>query len=203
MGGGGGGGGGGGRFFHVKHMRVLPAALRNLLEDKACLKVGLGIQGDGLKLHRDFIVSMGGFLDLGPLATAVCPQLLGGVERPTLQYLVEKLLGKYMNKRPEIRTGDWEAYPLSRRQREYAANDAYGSYKAAARQSELDALRLAASVDRTIAHGFFTDSVSAPSVNAHGLSPEQEEAVRALLKGVEYDEEFDRETREEVERWRG
>ncbi|KNC98194.1 uncharacterized protein SPPG_06596 [Spizellomyces punctatus DAOM BR117] len=112
-------------LLHICHVVKFPPPLREILEDASIVKLGLNIQGDARKLHRDFGIQMAGWLELGTLAKEVAV----ASERRTLQALVEKLLHAHLDKTSSIRTGNWEALVLSEAQREYAANDAYAAYK--------------------------------------------------------------------------
>ncbi|KFK36233.1 hypothetical protein AALP_AA4G095600 [Arabis alpina] len=107
--------------MHIIHSGV-PQGLKHLIEDSTLVKVGVGISGDSVKLFNDYGVSIKGVKDLSVLAN----QKLGGVWKQWgLASLTKTLVCKEPN---HIRLGNWEAYPLSMMQLEYAATDAYASW---------------------------------------------------------------------------
>ncbi|KAI9102593.1 ribonuclease H-like domain-containing protein [Phlyctochytrium arcticum] len=112
-------------LFHVIHMQEFPSALRTILEDPDIKKSGLNIAGDANKLYRDYGVSLAGHLDVGHIAKSIPISM----DRCTLQELVHRMLGSYLDKSDRIRMGNWARYSLDAAQREYAATDVYASYK--------------------------------------------------------------------------
>lgn len=95
-----------------------------MLEDPTVLKVGAGIDGDAVKVFRDYNISVKGVTDLSFHAN----RKLGGDHKWGLASLTEKLLSKQLKKPNKIRLGNWEAPVLSKEQLEYAATDAFASW---------------------------------------------------------------------------
>ncbi|KAG4923054.1 hypothetical protein JHK82_048954 [Glycine max] len=114
------------RHCHVLHLihSGIPQNLQLLLEDPTVLKVGAGIDGDAVKVFRDYNISVKGVTDLSFHAN----QKLGGDHKWGLASLTEKLLSKQLKKPNKIRLGNWEAPVLSKEQLEYAATDAFASW---------------------------------------------------------------------------
>jgi hypothetical protein len=136
-------------LFHVAHCGV-PPALGRLLSDPRVLKVGVGARADARKLAADWP----GAADAWPLADlggeAARRGLLpppaggsssnggggggggGGATTTTVWSLAglarEVLPGRPRLPKPQaLRTGGWDAAPLSAAQRQYAAADAFAS----------------------------------------------------------------------------
>ncbi|KAL9332843.1 hypothetical protein ACSQ67_002453 [Phaseolus vulgaris] len=111
---------------HVLHLihSGIPRNLQLLLEDPTVLKVGVGIDGDAVKVFRDYKISVKGVMDLSLQAN----QKLGGDHKWGLSSLTEKLLSKQLKKPNKIRLGNWESHVLSKEQLEYAATDAFVSW---------------------------------------------------------------------------
>nr|KYP57014.1 Werner syndrome ATP-dependent helicase isogeny [Cajanus cajan] len=111
---------------HVLHLihSGIPQNLQLLLEDPTVLKVGAGIDGDAVKVFKDYNISVKGVMDLSFHAN----QKLGGDQKWGLASLAEKLLSKQLKKPKKIRLGNWETPILSQGQLEYAATDAFASW---------------------------------------------------------------------------
>ncbi|KAG4975472.1 hypothetical protein JHK87_032293 [Glycine soja] len=88
------------------------------------MKVGAGIDGDAVKVFRDYNISVKGVTDLSFHAN----RKLGGDHKWGLASLTEKLLSKQLKKPNKIRLGNWETPVLSKEQLEYAATDAFASW---------------------------------------------------------------------------
>eukprot|EP00897_Mesotaenium_endlicherianum_P010417 jgi/Mesen1/9403/ME000614S08659 len=112
-------------LVHVFLTGVTPS-LRLLLEDCTLRKVGVGIYGDAAKLWRDYGVTLGGVVDVSDVANRKL-RPAGGSRKWGLSSLCEHLLCKQVAKGQGLRTGDWEASPLSAAQMRYAATDAFAS----------------------------------------------------------------------------
>uniref|UniRef100_A0A8C5V198 Bifunctional 3'-5' exonuclease/ATP-dependent helicase WRN n=1 Tax=Microcebus murinus TaxID=30608 RepID=A0A8C5V198_MICMU len=108
-------------LFHVSAASVFPQGLKNLLENEAIKKAGVGIEGDQWKLLRDFDIKLKSFVEL----TDVANKKLKCRETWSLNGLVKHLLGKQLLKDKSIRCSDWSNFPLSKDQKLYAATDAY------------------------------------------------------------------------------
>ncbi|RKP25448.1 ribonuclease H-like domain-containing protein, partial [Syncephalis pseudoplumigaleata] len=106
---------------------VFPDSLRAFLEDPRMLKTGVNVSGDAGRLNREFSLKTAGLVELGTNARYVLPEL-ESIARPTLARLTSHLLNRSLDKGP-VRTSNWERMQLSPEQKEYAATDAYVSYK--------------------------------------------------------------------------
>ena len=106
--------------FHVSRLGGAPPPLRAILADARVVKVGVGAHNDARKLSRDYqgcdVAPVVDCRDLADAANVAGPRGLAD--------LVQSALGCALPKPAKTRTGDWEAFPLSRAQRDYAALDA-------------------------------------------------------------------------------
>ena len=112
--------------FHVSKLGKVPPRLAFLLASPTILKVGVGARNDARKLSTDYGLEkkVAPVVDLRDLADAVhLPGNRG------LADLVATALKCLLPKPARTRTGDWEAYPLTAEQRDYAALDAYASFR--------------------------------------------------------------------------
>ncbi|KAI9593063.1 hypothetical protein BDF19DRAFT_424791 [Syncephalis fuscata] len=114
-------------LLHLVHMEAFPDSLKEFLEDPRMLKTGVNVTGDATRLNKEFTLKTAGLVELGTNARHVMPEL-DSTARPTLARLTSDLLHKTLNKGP-VRTSNWERMLLSPEQKEYAATDAYVSYK--------------------------------------------------------------------------
>ncbi|KAJ4866783.1 Werner Syndrome-like exonuclease [Raphanus sativus] len=103
----------------------IPQSLQHLIEDSTLVKVGIGINGDSVKLFHDHGVSIKDVEDLSDLANR---KIGGGLKKWGLASLTETLVCKELLKPNRIRLGNWEVRPLSKEQLQYAATDAYASW---------------------------------------------------------------------------
>ncbi|KAK7032924.1 nuclear transport factor 2 [Favolaschia claudopus] len=116
-------------------MARFPLALQQLLEDPDVPKAGANILNDAKKLFKDYGVMMRGLVELGALARLADPTTKevwgGGRKVIALAKLVERYLGKKLEKDDDVRIGNWEhpALEKNERQIEYAANDAYCGFQ--------------------------------------------------------------------------
>ncbi|XP_065052837.1 bifunctional 3'-5' exonuclease/ATP-dependent helicase WRN-like isoform X1 [Rhopilema esculentum] len=110
-------------LFHLAAMNGFPVALKCLLEDKNIIKTGVGIDGDMSKLRTDYKVNPVGVVDLS--------QMLNEIkkinEKWSLNGMLVHVVKKRLEKDPKIRCSNWERFPLSQKQIEYATLDAYVS----------------------------------------------------------------------------
>ncbi|XP_010495843.1 PREDICTED: Werner Syndrome-like exonuclease [Camelina sativa] len=110
--------------MHIVHSGI-PQSLQHLIEDSTLVKVGIGIDGDSVKLFHDYGVSIKDVEDLSDLANR---KIGGDSKKWGLASLTETLVCKELLKPHRIRLGNWEIYPLSKQQLQYAATDAYASW---------------------------------------------------------------------------
>ncbi|KAF8922276.1 ribonuclease H-like domain-containing protein [Mucidula mucida] len=134
-------------LFHVSAMDSFPSLLKDLLENPAILKVGVGIQDDAKKLFRDWNVSVLSCVDLSLLARSVDNARWKG--RYSAPIGLSRLVESYFNcvlPKGRISRSNWAA-TLSEEQQRYAANDAHAGYAIYAHLL---------SIDPTIDHTLFT-----------------------------------------------
>ncbi|CAH2079293.1 unnamed protein product [Thlaspi arvense] len=110
--------------MHIIHSGI-PHSLQHLIEDPTLVKVGIGIDGDSVKLFHDHGVSIKDVEDLSDLANK---KIGGDSKKWGLASLTETLVCKELLKPNRIRLGNWEVRPLSKGQLQYAATDAYASW---------------------------------------------------------------------------
>nr|CAB3267767.1 Werner syndrome ATP-dependent helicase homolog [Phallusia mammillata] len=115
--------------FHISQMGCVPDELKALLESPDFLKMGLNVKGDLWKLHRDFdnmsakVVEH--FVDLSKFAQTA----LNTSENWSLARLCRHVLHKDLPKDAFVRQSEWDRFPLTETQIQYAALDVYASLK--------------------------------------------------------------------------
>ncbi|KAG0605006.1 hypothetical protein M758_9G025100 [Ceratodon purpureus] len=113
-------------IVQMLYLDVIPRGLVNFLKDPAIKFPGVGVQGDAVKLKKDWGLECNGTVDLTTLAA----QILG---RPELKYTGLKALAKVvmdydMAKPKRVTMSNWAKPVLDRVQVEYASLDAWVSY---------------------------------------------------------------------------
>ncbi len=106
-------------FLFRLHSVGLNNGLLHLLETPEIVKAGVAVHDDILELQRLTDFTEAGFIDLGTTA------LEKGFERSGLRNLTASLLGYRISKSAQC--SNWEARPLTKRQIDYAATDAWVS----------------------------------------------------------------------------
>lgn len=110
--------------LHIFHMSELPRSLISILGDKNILKVGVGIEEDASKLRRHRGLVCEGITDIQKMVqTTERGQQFG------LKALAQRFLGIELEKCKRITMSNWENFPLTLRQIEYAALDAWAGVK--------------------------------------------------------------------------
>eukprot|EP00611_Tribonema_gayanum_P009584 TRINITY_DN193_c2_g1_i13.p1 TRINITY_DN193_c2_g1~~TRINITY_DN193_c2_g1_i13.p1 ORF type:complete len:479 (-),score=97.34 TRINITY_DN193_c2_g1_i13:183-1619(-) len=111
--------------------RVLPPSLLALLRSGAVLKAGVGVDGDMLRLQRDYAVLRNG---AGPAGALELSRMAAqrGIKCSTgmwgLAALCEQVLKHHLPKPGNVRCSNWDGV-LSQGQLRYAAGDAYACLK--------------------------------------------------------------------------
>ena len=105
--------------LHAYHMDRLPKSLKLVLRDKDILKVGSDIKRDGSKLKRDLGLVLEGLADIQLMAKEIDPSM----RKTGLKALAQTFLGIELDKTKAM--SNWEKYPLTFTQIEYAALDAW------------------------------------------------------------------------------
>ncbi|KAI7849232.1 ribonuclease H-like domain-containing protein [Circinella umbellata] len=116
-------------LFQVAQLKVLPTELVKFLKDPNIFKSGVNIRGDGLKLHRDFNVLTNGLVELMTMTQYIDSPLLMVTHRRSLSTLTSLFLERNMPKTKSVRLSNWSKRNLTAKQQEYAACDAYASFK--------------------------------------------------------------------------
>lgn len=111
--------------MHIFHSGI-PQSLQVLLEDSEIIKVGVAIDGDAVKVFSDYKVSVNALEDLSDLANQ---KFDSDCRHWSLAALTEEFICKELPKPKKIRLGNWELYPLSNAQLQYAATDAFASWQ--------------------------------------------------------------------------
>lgn len=109
-------------LVRVFKISTFPASLKQLLNDRSILKVGVAPKDDAKKLFQDYGLFVRGCVDLRHMLLRVrgiyqCPSI-------GLQGVAQGVLGVTISKEKSVRCGNWEADILSTIQKEYAADDA-------------------------------------------------------------------------------
>ncbi|XP_033757697.1 exonuclease 3'-5' domain-containing protein 2-like isoform X2 [Pecten maximus] len=109
-------------LIRIFKMPTFPASLKQLLNDRSILKVGVAPKDDAKKLFQDYGLFVRGCVDLRHMLLRVrgiyqCPSI-------GLQGVAQGVLGVTISKDKSVRCGNWEADVLSSRQKDYAADDA-------------------------------------------------------------------------------
>lgn len=111
--------------FHISKIGCIPHDLKCLLEESELKKIGLNIEGDLWKLHRDFdnisAAVMKNFIDLSTFAQT----RLNTSEKWSLARLCRHVLQKDLPKETTVRQSRWDNFPLTQSQIQYAALDVY------------------------------------------------------------------------------
>ena len=106
-----------GYLFRLNLMNGIPDCLKNLLEDKDVIKVGLSTHDDFQNLHKwDADLTPRGFIELQLLVKGY------GIEEMSLSKIYALLFKKRISKRQRLT--NWEAPSLTDKQLSYAAFDA-------------------------------------------------------------------------------
>lgn len=99
----------------------LPNVVKNLLDDKDVLKIGVAIHDDILSLQKLSHFEPKGFIELQQYVKRF------GIEDNGLKKLTANILGFKISKRQQ--TSNWEAEELNQAQISYAATDAWVCYE--------------------------------------------------------------------------
>jgi ribonuclease D len=103
-------------LFQLKRMDF-SSALREILENPAIIKAGIGVADDLLNLNKVFEFSPERILDLSLIAQR------NGIKRSGVRNLAGRLLGFRISKGAS--TSNWARPELTQRQTDYAATDAW------------------------------------------------------------------------------
>ena len=112
--------------LHLHHMSKLPDLLVSVLTDATVLKVGSGIKQDMSKLRRDRGLVCHGIVDTQDVAKSLDPS---STQKVGLKALAECFLGITLTKSKRVARSNWENFPLTLEQIEYAALDAWTGLK--------------------------------------------------------------------------
>ncbi|KAK7476369.1 hypothetical protein BaRGS_00032369 [Batillaria attramentaria] len=125
-------------LFHIAAMGDFPLALKTLISHQNVIKYGINIEADFWKLERDFDFRVKDVIQKSVKdLSAIANKKLKSSERWTLEGLCRNVLRKRLDKNSSVRCGQWDEYPLSEEQKQYAAADAYASLLLAKRLLKL------------------------------------------------------------------
>ena len=114
-------------IFHISKMRLLPSTLQQIIEDVNIIKTGIGIDQDMWKLHADYDTNRASTLfslvDLNKFAQSLNIYPDQG-SKWSLSALALHLFKKTLVK-DKVQMSNWEQFPLTEEQINYAALDAY------------------------------------------------------------------------------
>lgn len=109
-------------------MASIPVSLKSLLMDPHITFVGLGIENYSKKLAGDYcLASNNNVIELGSLAARVLWESY--LKDAGLVRLASRVRGMNVSQSPTVVNSDWSAKVLFYGQIEYAATDAFLSYK--------------------------------------------------------------------------
>ncbi|KZT50052.1 ribonuclease H-like protein [Calocera cornea HHB12733] len=108
-------------------LQELPNSLRNTFESPGTLKAAVGISNDIARLWQEFKLVINNLVDISTLAKTVDPETwtvsIARNEALGARMLCAVYLKRPLIKDPSVRTGNWEAWPLSPEQLRYAFDD--------------------------------------------------------------------------------
>ncbi|KAL6954847.1 hypothetical protein U1Q18_034458 [Sarracenia purpurea var. burkii] len=114
-------------ILQLFYMDSIPESIRSFLADPNITFVGVEVGDDASKLRDEYGLSCGRTADIQALAMARWPQRF--FRKPGLKKLADELAGVKMEKPKHVCQSNWEARELNNKQIEYAAIDAYCSYR--------------------------------------------------------------------------
>ncbi|KAI6157026.1 ribonuclease H-like domain-containing protein [Pisolithus tinctorius] len=114
-------------LLHICRMSEIPHRIRDVLNGSQWTKVGVNIQYDCKKLHKDYDLDVRNCVDLSLMARSVDNARWTGpyIQSIALVRLLQTYHGTTLSK--EDQRSNWEL-PLSPTQQHYAANDAHSAY---------------------------------------------------------------------------
>ncbi|KAK6941116.1 3'-5' exonuclease domain [Dillenia turbinata] len=113
-------------IFQLLYCDGIPTSLVNFLGNSNFMFVGVGIEGDAMKLLEDYGLIVGRSMDLRILSMLKLQQEDYG--RMGLKRLGIEILGKLMEKPLHISVSKWDAQFLTEEQIKYACIDAFVSF---------------------------------------------------------------------------
>ncbi|KAK4428779.1 hypothetical protein Salat_1177800 [Sesamum alatum] len=120
-------------IFQLLHTDFIPAALHAFLADSQYTFCGIGVKEDVRKLYDQYDLWVRNVTDLNErLARAGLEEDVSRNMRMGLKRMAMAVLGKEMLKPKRVTLSKWDSYNLYFDQIEYAAIDAFVSYKIAA-----------------------------------------------------------------------
>ncbi|KAI6136857.1 ribonuclease H-like domain-containing protein [Pisolithus sp. B1] len=124
-------------LLHIHRMRYIPYKLREVLNGSQWIKVGVNIQYDCKKLHKDLKLHVRNCVDLSLMARSVDnARWKGRYTNPIgLARLLQTYHGTTLSK-GKVQRSNWEI-SLSFAQQNYAANDAHSAYTIYVRLQEM------------------------------------------------------------------
>ncbi|KAM3322090.1 Werner Syndrome-like exonuclease [Capsicum chacoense] len=114
-------------IFQLLHADCIPHSLQFFLGNPNFTFLGVGVQGDALKLNKDYGLYVANTVDLNKLALVV--KEVEEYGRIGLKRMAYEVLGKVMKKPFDVTMSEWDADELCVEQVEYAAIDAFVSFE--------------------------------------------------------------------------
>ncbi|KAB7500818.1 Exonuclease 3'-5' domain-containing protein 2 [Armadillidium nasatum] len=105
--------------LRLNYLQGVPHSLKDLLEDKEIVKVGVSCETDNRHLTLDYNINVRSCMDLRHLALE---DNLKNIKF-SLENLARHYLGKNLNKNWKLQASNWESRTLAQRQVTYAAED--------------------------------------------------------------------------------
>ena len=116
-------------IFQILHADYIPPSLHAFLADPRHTFCGVGIQEDAKKLYDHHGLRVGSVADLNELARLASGDHHSEYRYMGLKKMAVALLGKEMLKQLQVTLSTWDAVNLDIEQIEYAAIDAFVSFK--------------------------------------------------------------------------
>ena len=109
-------------IFHLRRLLPWLSQLEPLINNDHVWKCGFGIDGDARRLRELHLVMPAGFVDVG--------RMVEGFRQIGMKQAVEHLFEGFTLRKGQQMT-NWEKFPLTKQQLEYAALDAFASMEVA------------------------------------------------------------------------
>lgn len=106
-------------LFHIEHIRLWYPLVQWILESHHIDKVGFGLSGDLRNIREHWKIQCVRIFDVGQSFKSDASITVGAVQA------VARVFGQHFHKAKKTTTSNWGQFPLTEKQKVYAANDAY------------------------------------------------------------------------------